>query len=252
MLQSASLYLLYRTSTELGELRVCTHHVHEQGGPHQATNILIPSFCPSFPHPWALVAFAMLAHGTRLFRPIATVARANESRVVVQHLFRRELSGFIVHRANASTIKILETRIKEINAYLSHSATYRYRTSVRLFAMIDLAKKYMELKALHVNATPLQQTLKKYLKDQTATTLRKSEVARLERFFCEARLARRELARLRWLVFRLTVFAPWGDVDVAKRLIRIPLFLGQTLIGTIMRIFNSFGVAMLKRIKVEG
>lgn len=253
MLQSASLYLLHRTSTAFGELRVCTHHVHKQGEPHQATNILIPSLCPSFPHPWALVAFTMLAHSTRLFRPIATVARANKSRVVVQHLFRRELSGFIVLRANASAIRILETWIKEINANPSHSAAYRYRASVRLFAMIDLAKKCVELKALHdANATPLQQTLHRYLKDETATTLRKSEVARLERFFCEARLARRELARLRWSVFRLTVFAPWGDVSVAERLIRIPLFLAQSLIGTILRSFIFFGVAILKQIKEEG
>ena len=110
----------------------------------------------------------------------------------------------------------------------------------------------MELKALHVNATPLQQILENFSKDQTATTLRKSEFARFERFFCEARLARRELARLRWLVFRLTVFAPWGDVSVAERLIWIPLFLGKTLIGTILRIFLFGGVAMLKRIKLEG
>jgi hypothetical protein len=94
----------------------------------------------------------MLARGTHPLRPIIAATRANNP--AAQHLFRRDFAGYVVRGANAGTIKRLEAKIRAINAS-SHSATFKYRNSVRLFAMIDHAKVCMEFAALRTKAAPI-------------------------------------------------------------------------------------------------
>lgn len=107
------------------------------------------------PPPQQSVLTIMLTRSARPLHPIITAARANNSYLKSQHLFRRELSGFTTHRANPDTIKYLEAEIKRINADSSLSASFKYRNSVRLFAMLDQAKNIMEMKALRANSMPV-------------------------------------------------------------------------------------------------
>jgi hypothetical protein len=109
----------------------------------------------------------MLARGTHQSLSIPTAGRANKRRLVVQHLFHRELSGFIVHKANAGTIKRLETKIRNVNAS-SHSAEFKYRNSVRFFAMIDQAKDCMELESAARQGGRVPRTDSEIFLDRTA------------------------------------------------------------------------------------
>lgn len=198
----------------------------------------------------------MLARGTHQSLSILTAGRANKRRLVLQHLFHQELSGFIVHRANAGTIKRLETKIRNINAS-SHSAEFKYRNSVRFFAMIDQAKNCMELKALHAKgAACLEQILKSSSTERPAE--QKSAEKACDRCFAEVKeivhrssAIFRELARLQWVVFKFTVFAPRGDVSIRERSMRVPLFVLQVFGNTVGRTFNRMAMKMMAWVEVK-
>ena len=61
----------------------------------------------------------------------------------------------------------------------------------------------------------------------------------------------RELARLQWVVSKLTVFALRGDVSVNERFMRVPLFILQVFSNTAGRNIDRMVMKMLKWIKVE-
>lgn len=195
----------------------------------------------------------MLARGTHPLRPVIPAARANNA--VVQHLFRRDFAGYVVRGANAGTIKRLEAEIKRINAS-SHSATFKYRNSVRLFAMIDHAKACMEMAALHTKAAPISinQVLQAGSKQQSAEQKAAEKacnawLANAKEAFRKGRAVSRGIARLQWVVFKLTVFAPRGDVPVKERLIRVPLFVRQVFMSTVNRFLNPMAMKLLARLE---
>jgi hypothetical protein len=193
----------------------------------------------------------MLTRGTHPFQPVVTAARANNSYPKSQHL-RRELSGFTTHWANAGTIKKLEAEIKQINANPSLSSLFKYRNSVRLFAMIDHAKSCMEMRVLRAKAVPLSfnQILQAGSKQPSAE--QKAAAKACERYladmkeaFQKGRAVSREIALLQWVVFKSTVFAPRGDVPVKERLIRVPLLVRQVFKSTVNRILNPMAMKLL-------
>lgn len=97
---------------------------------------------------------------------------------------------------------MLEAGIKRINANSFLGADFKYRNSVRLFAMIGQAKNHMEITALF--AKPMLMTPHQALK-----AMRKPEaVKKLDRFFAQMREDHeaggpllREHAHLLWKVF---------------------------------------------------
>ena len=67
--------------------------------------------------------------------------------------------------------------------------------------------------------------------------------------FQKGRAVSREIARLQWVVFKLTVFAPRGDVPVKERLVRVPLFVRQVFMSTVNRILNPMAMKLLARLE---
>jgi len=181
----------------------------------------------------------MLARGINPFRPIITAGRANRNHLVAPHISHRELSGFKVYRPNTSTIKMLEAGIKRINANSFLGADFKYRNSVRLFAMIDQAKNHMKIKALFAKLEPMAPY-------HALKAARKPEVVKkFDRYFAQTREIHqaggpllREHAHLQWKVFKLTVFSHREDIGLSQRLIRIPIFILQFTGLTFVRIAN--------------
>lgn len=182
----------------------------------------------------------MLARGAHPLRPIITVARANNP--AVQHLFRRAFAGYVATRAHAGTIKKLEAEIKRVNADFSLSANFKYRNSVRLFAMIDHAKSCMEVRALHAKVAPFSfdGILQAKPAEQKACYLADAKEA-----FQKGRAVSQEIERLQWVVFKLMVFAPRGDVPIKESLIRVPLFARQVFDSAVKRIANRMAMKLL-------
>jgi hypothetical protein len=194
------------------------------------------------------MSFVVLSRGTRTFHPIITAARANRCHPVLQHLFRRDYSVTTANRTNAANVKMFEDRIRKTNADNSLSAEYRYRASVRLFAMIDQAKIHMKMMALFHKTAPIHLRPSVYFKRQSVKASRDRDDAQMRNFLLEERIAIRELARLRWMVFKLTVFAPPGDVAVWERLIRVPIFVLQMVGSTVSWGMNRMGMVVFRQV----
>lgn len=164
----------------------------------------------------------------------------------MHHLSRRTFAGYVFTRASTGKIKKLEAEIKRINADSSLSASFKYRNSVRLFAMIDHAKSCLEMRALGAKINPLlfnqlfQTGSNPQSPEQTAAAS-----LDLKEAFQRVRAVNRETERLQWVVFKLTVFAPREDVPVKERLLRVPLFARQVFDSTVKRIAGPVGMKML-------
>lgn len=123
--------------------------------------------------------------------------------------------------------------------------------------MTDQAKNCMELKALHAKgAACLEQILKSSSTERPAE--QKSAEKACDRCFAKVKeivhrssAIFRELARLQWVVFKLTVFAPRGDVSVRERSMRVPLFVLQVFGNTVGRTFNRMAMKMMAWVEVK-
>jgi len=188
----------------------------------------------------------MLARGKNPFQPVITAGRTTKRQLIPHYLFRRELSGLTFRKPNASTIKKYETEIKRINANSSLSAGFKYRNSVRLFAMLDSANTYFEIKALHAKgkagAVIFQHDVKALKKQQALDETFDRFIAQAGELFRAGRPLYRQQAHLQWVVFELTVFAPWEDVGYEERALRVPIFVLQIFGTTVVRILNRMGM----------
>jgi hypothetical protein len=122
--------------------------------------------------------------------------------------------------------------------------------------MIDHAKVCMEFAALRTKAAPISfnQFLQAGSKQQSAEQKAADKacnawLANAKETFQKGRAVSREIARLQWVVFKLTVFAPRGDVPVKERLIRVPLFVRQVFMSTVNRFLNPMAMKLLARLE---
>lgn len=153
----------------------------------------------------------MLARGAHPFCSIITASRANKSYLVAPHIVHRELSGLTFRRPNAATIKLYEAEIERINKDPSLSEDFKYRNSDRVFTLIDLGRKRMEIEALHAKAVPTLQILNALVKGgNDGTRVAKGILAMLKEEFHAGGVLGRELAHLQCRVFKLSVFFAAG------------------------------------------
>ena len=119
-----------------------------------------------------------------------------------------------------------EDEIRRANKDSSLSENSKYCNSVRLFALIDLARKRMEVKAVHAKAVPSGQ-IWDALVNSGSDGLKVAEglLPMLKEEFRTGGILGRELAHLQWRVFKLSVFfPPLGDVSMLERVVRFPHF----------------------------
>lgn len=87
------------------------------------------------------------ARGIRACNPIVSATGGTRTRSLVHHVFHRRYTEYTLIKANFTTVKLLETEIRELNADDSLSAIEKYRNSFRLFAMLDHCKAAIETQA---------------------------------------------------------------------------------------------------------
>jgi hypothetical protein len=128
------------------------------------------------------------------------------------------------------------------------SAQPKYRNSVRLFAQLDYCKLLMELDAINAKHRALFRAFKQLLiRERFENGDPDPTITQVAAHYLKMRVAQRRLAGLRWTVFRLSVFAPWGDVHILERLVRIPLFVVAALYCTVMRTLLWYNHRLMRR-----
>jgi hypothetical protein len=159
------------------------------------------------------------------------------SRTLAHHVVpRQDLTIISFHGSNPATAKLVENKIRELNANKYTSAQQKYRNSVRLFAQLDYCKLVMEIDALCVRDRALFRAFKQPLiRQRFENGNPDSTITQVADHYLRMRAAQRRLAGLWWAVFRLSVFAPWSDVPFLERLVRIPLFIIAVLHCTVIR-----------------
>jgi hypothetical protein len=197
----------------------------------------------------------MLARGACPVNTLVPAARALRSResISVYHVITRQHSRMSAAQ-QAITLKIktkrLEAQILQLNANPDLSAQEKYRTSVRLFAVLDQGKQMAEVGELRATLLPaLNKACKILVKDNPKapdpTLAHAADQAELMTAAC------RKLAGLQWKVFRLTVFAPGSDIVWADRLAMLSSLAKQIATCALMRMFCYGGVVSLWKWKVR-
>lgn len=172
----------------------------------------------------------MLTCGYRPFNSIIIAARANKSHLPpsAYHRSRRRYTKISIYKTDPETIRIIESPIRAINADSTLSAKFKYRNSVRLFAVLDQLKVGSDIAALNAQLSPLKHAV------QTQPFEQVFHANRAQIISCVRGLstASQKLTRLQWKVFTLNFFAHRDDATLWKRLSLIPRFGKQILRST--------------------
>jgi hypothetical protein len=194
------------------------------------------------------VSTTMLARRMHHANTLVPPAREMRSRISVHRIVPRQHRTTIsFHGSNPATAKLIENRIREVNANKYTSAQQKYRTSVHLFAQLDHCKLVMEISALDAQDRALCRALRQPLvRQRFENGAPDPTITQVAAHYMRMRAARRRLAGLRWTVFRLCVFALWGDVPFLERLVRIPLFVVAVLCCTVLRMLLWYGHRVLR------
>lgn len=152
------------------------------------------------------------------------------------------------YKANAPSAKAIKDEIQKLNEHPLLSPEYKFRNSHRLFAELDHCKVMMEVKAS-------LERFARHVPDVNATmVMRASHEDHLlwASLLDDIKVSHRRLASAQWNVFRISVFAPYGDVSLAERLWRIPLFIGPAVLCAQFRALLYVGTRCLAAIIRQG
>jgi hypothetical protein len=176
------------------------------------------------PLPQTQVSAAMLTRGIRLSNRVVPAAGAVKCRTSAHQIFARQHSTHTFRVADAATVKLLEKQILEVNAVKYLSDRQKYRTSVRLFAVLDHCKQTIEIRELRSSTRPLLRKAIELLQKNPDPKFRDPILVITAEELGKMRVLCRRLVGLQWRVFRLFVFAPWEDIVWRERLAQIPHF----------------------------